>query len=145
MIDGLGQTETEHIVIPWLMHGESKTVLPNVFECQYTISITDPHLPVSVLVCKNAMVSLTDSTVVTFFTKLSFEGSLIKMSYFGHIIHTLGQISENQNTLRYFEVAVRDCFLKELVMLNPFLGSAKVKKNAVKRNTVKDAIRTGST
>ena len=32
------------------------------------------------------------------------------------------------NTLRHFEVeAVRECFLKELGMLNPFLGSAKVK------------------
>ena len=32
------------------------------------------------------------------------------------------------NTLRHFEVeAVRERFLKELGMLNPFLGSAKVK------------------
>ena len=32
------------------------------------------------------------------------------------------------NTLRHFEVeAVREHYLKELVMLNPFLGSAKVK------------------
>ena len=53
----------------------------------------------SVLVCKNAMVSVTDCTVVTFFTKQSFEGSLIKMSYFGHIIYIyiLGQISENKH------------------------------------------------
>ena len=32
------------------------------------------------------------------------------------------------NTLRHFEAeVVRECFIKELGMLNPFLGSAKVK------------------
>jgi len=85
----------------------------------------------SVLVSKNAMVSVTDCRVVTFFTKQHFEGSLIKMSYFGHIIYILYTRPNfrKSNTLRHFEVeAVRERFLKELVMLNPFLGSAKVKK-----------------